>query len=277
MASIETVVRLSARFIQIFPTGIWLVGLEDDPVATYTGSYELRKLEVRWSRTPTVGVVQDPAICTFHLINITSGTPDATWTDADYASVEARFDTWWTTNLNDFYKAETKLFEYVWRADGPAFKPFGSSLSPTLRITPKSIAGSNAGAFAMLPPQCACTVTEVVPSTYTAFGVGVPGSTPGTGRTQVRNRWGRFYMPPPSSQYLDDGRWANGFTDTLADDTKTLYDGLVTDQFIPVVYSPTTGSAWGVEEIHVDDIVDVIRSRRFETAIRRTPRTIAGV
>lgn len=246
-------------------------------MAEYTGAYELRRLEVRWTRTPTVGVVQDPAICTFHLLNLTGGSPDASWTDADYLAVEARFDTWWTANLNDFYRPETKLAEYVWRADGPAFRPFGDDLSPTLRITTKAIAGTYGGTSEQLPPQCACSVTEVIPATFMAYGVGVPGSTPGTGRTQLRNRWGRFYLPPPTAQFLNDGRWGQSFTDQVADDTKTLYDGLVTDQFIPVVYSPTTGSSWSVEEVHVDDIVDVIRSRRFDTPLRRTPRAIAGV
>lgn len=247
-------------------------------MAQYTGDYELRKLEVRWSRVPTVGVVQDKAVCTFHLLNLTAGEPDDTWTDADYASCESKFDSWFAApGLADFYKPETKLAEYVWRADGPAFKPFGASLSPTLRITTKSIPGTYAGTSAMCPPQCAASVTEVIPAHYTAYGVGVPGSVPGTGRTQVRNRWGRFYMPAPAAQYLDDGRWGNGFTDTIADKTKTLYEALVAAQFIPVVYSPTTGNSWGVGEIHVDDIVDVVRSRRFVTPQRRTPRTISGI
>jgi hypothetical protein len=243
-------------------------------LAEYTSSYELRKLEVHWSRTPSVGVVQDDDICTFHFLNLTAGSPDATWIDADYAQVESAFDTFWTTG-KAFYRAETKLSQYVWRADGPAFKPFGASLSPTLRATARSVAGSDVTAGASpLPPQCACSVTEVTDAKYTAYGVGVPGDTPGTGRTQVRNRWGRFYLPAMSTLVLSDGRFSTGNMATLAGALQTFYNACVSAGNIPVMYSPTTGHAWSVTALHIDDIVDVVRSRRYTTPLTRSPVTI---
>jgi hypothetical protein len=243
-------------------------------LAEYTASFELRKLEVHWSRTPSVGVVQDDDICTFHFLNLTAGSPDAPWIDADYAQVESAFDTFWTT-AKTLYRSETKLSQYVWRADGPAYKPFGASLSPTLRATARSVAGTEASAGgSILPPQCAISVTEVTDAKFTAHGVGVPGDAPGTGRTQIRNRWGRFYLPAPSTIMLNDGRLQSGQITSIATAAQTFYNACVTAGNIPVMYSPTTGHAWSVTALHIDDIIDVIRSRRYVTPTTRTPVTI---
>jgi hypothetical protein len=49
---------------------------------------------------------------------------------------------------------------------------------------------------------------------------------------------------------------------------------MVAKQLIPVMYSPTTGNAWSITEIHVDDIVDVVRSRRYIVPTTRQPKPI---
>lgn len=233
----------------------------------WTDAFELRRLEVHWSRTPTLGVAQDDDICTFHFLNLTAGAPDASWVEADYAAVEQAVDVFWDA-IGGNYDAETRLTEYIWRADGPAYKPFGSSLSPVLRATARSTTGT-AGIAAMLPPQVACSVTEVTDAKYTAFGVGVPGSAPGTGRTQVRNRWGRFYLPAMITGALDDGRFAPGTCAQVSGAVQAMYNTLVAADLIPVMYSPTTGHAWSITQVHVDDIADVVRSRRYVTPLSR--------
>lgn len=234
----------------------------------FTGAFELRELTVRWNRTVGMSPAEDHAMCTFHFLNSTAGVPDASWTTADYAAVEAQMDIWWNA-IKDRYHPFTALVEYDWRADGPAFKPFGSSLSPTLRITPKNIAGTNATG-SMLPPQVAVTVTEVVPSTFVVPDVEGVGA-------QTRNRWGRFYLPAPTSDSIFNGRVASTYADDIANATQALYNACIAADFIPVVYSPTTGHAWSLDAIHVDDVVDVVRSRRFRTTTFRTPRAITAV
>jgi hypothetical protein len=241
-------------------------------VAEYTANFELRKLEAHWSRTPTAGVVQDDDICTFHFLNLTAGAPDATWIDADYAQVESAFDAFWTAIAGN-YMPETKLTQFVWRADGPSFKPFGASLSPTLRATARNAPGS-ASASTPLPPQCAASVTELTDAKFTAYGVGVPGDAPGTGRTQIRNRWGRFYLPAPIAQALNDGRLATGTCTQISNAVRTFYNACVAAGNIPVMYSPTTGHAWSITAVHVDDIVDVVRSRRYVTPITRAANAV---
>lgn len=234
----------------------------------FTSAFELRELTVKWSRTVGLSPAEDHAMCTFHILNETGGVPDASWITADYTTVEGHFDTWWNA-IRDRFNGNVVLQEYSWRADGPAFKPFGSSLQPTLRITPKSIAGTSSGGV-MMPPQIACTVTEVIPSTFVVPDVEGVGA-------QTRNRWGRFYLPAPATDNVASGRLTSAFLTDIADATQTLYNDLVAAGFPVVVYSPTTGHAWSVDEIHVDDVFDVVRSRRFRNTLARTPRAITPV
>jgi hypothetical protein len=230
----------------------------------YTTSYELRKLTVSWTRTPATGVIQDAAMTTHHFVNLTGGIPDASWTSGDYSAVETAFDAYWNA-LKSYYSPQYKLAEYLWRADGPAFRPFGSSLSPTLRITPKSVVGTSTSTG--LPPQCAITVTETTGATYVVEDVEGSGA-------QIRNRWGRYYLPAPAVIVMNDGRLSSGAQTDLANATETFYEACVTAGLHPVVYSPTTGHAWTVQETHLDDIFDVIRSRRYTEPLSRAARVI---
>lgn len=241
----------------------------------WTGAFELRKLTVSWTRTPTVGAIQDPAMCTFHFLNLTDGEIDTSWTASDYAQIESAFDAFWTARKGSFHTS-LSLAEYLWRADGPAFRPFGEELAPTLRVVPRSVAGANSVAEP-LPPQCAMSVTEVTTSTYMAHGVGVPGSAPGTGRTQTRNRWGRFYLPGLCVDAIDGGRFTAPVAGAVVDELGAFYNACVAADFVPVMYSPTLGDAFSIDELRIDDIVDVIRSRRFETPVFRDSVAIDAV
>jgi len=234
----------------------------------YSGAYELRKLTIDWTRQFGTDPPQDVAQCTFHLLNLTAGVPDASWITSDYTTAEALFDTWWTA-IKIYYADEMKTSQYSWRADGPAFRPHGTEFSPTLRTVSRSSAGTNT-TEQTLPPQTAVSVTEVTPAKFTVEDVEGVG-------TQLRNRWGRFYLPPPVASVLNAGRLEASIGGTFATATQTLYNGLVAAQLVPVMYSPTTGNSWAVTEIHVDDIFDVIRSRRFTTPKTRNTKTINAV
>lgn len=244
-----------------------------DPTLTlylmeFTGAFELRELTVKWTRNFSGKPVEDHAMCTFHIVNSTAGAPDASWTSTDYSDCEALFDTWWNA-IKDKYSPVVILNEYTWRADGPAFKPFGSSLSPTLRIQARNVPGTDTSDD-MLAPQLAVTVTEVIPATFVAHDVEGVGD-------QTRNRWGRFYLPAPTATAMFAGRIDAAFLTDFADATQVLYNALIAANFIPVVYSPTVGHAWSLDAIHVDDVWDVVRSRRYRNTLSRTARTITAV
>ena len=260
---------------QAFETrfGGWIQPNEMDPCRAglggcpvqWTSGYELRELDVLWNRTPAGGVVQDAAMTTHHFLNLTGGEPDASWTTGDYTTVETAFDALWTS-IKTGHMPELSLGGYRWRADGPAFRPFGTSLSPTLRNTARAVPGT-ASSQIELPPQLAMTVTEVTPAKYTAHDVEGSGD-------QLRNRWGRFYLPAGIAGNISAGRFASAYIGTVATAVQTAYNACVAGDLIPVMYSPTTGSAWSITEIRVDDICDVIRSRRYVTPLLRNPKTI---
>jgi len=239
------------------------VGLGGCPVQ-WTSGYELRKLTVSFSRTHASAPIQDAAQITFHLLNLTGSDPDATWTSSDYGTAETALAAWWTS-MKVYFPSSTAMASCSWRADGPAFRPFGSSLSPTLRNT--LLGGAGTGTGEGLPPQIATTVTEVTDAKYTAHDVEGVGD-------QLRNRWGRFYLPPLLASSVVAGRIQAGVAGSIATYTQTLYNAWVAADLVPVMYSPTTGAAWSVKEIHVDDIFDVIRSRRYVTPLQRWPKTI---
>ena len=233
--------------------------------AVYTGDYELRRMDALFSRQPSGGAPQDDAVCTFDFVNLTGGVPDATWTTADYAQVETAWNTFWS-NMVSSYSASLKCKELRWYANGPAFKPHGTTSAPLLRLTPVNVPGTASGG--MLPPQIALTVTEVTAAHYTVPPEhGHPG--------QLRHRWGRWYMPSPAINAAagtgsQDGRPASALASSLSSNAKTFYNACRGgNNLIPVVYSPTTGNAYSVDSLHVDDIWDVIRRRRFDTPTTR--------
>lgn len=234
-------------------------------VVQWDSPYELRKLTASWTRAVGVTPPQDAAMCTFHFLNITSAAPDATWTTTDYTTVESAFDTFWAAIKTYFYQ-DIKLTELKWRADGPAFRPHGSTLSPTLRTVTRAVAGGNTTAAA-LPPQVSLTVTEVTAAKYTATDVEGVGD-------QLRNRWGRFYLPPCTSDQVSSGRPGSTMLEAIATAAAAMYQTCKNADLIPVMYSPTTGSSWSVDELHVDDLFDVVRSRRYRTALARHAKVI---
>lgn len=233
----------------------------------WTSGYELRKLAVRFSRAVGSTPPQDAAVCTFHFLNLTGDEPDASWTTADYVAVETAFNSFWN-GLSSNYNSQTRSEDFVWRADGPAFRPFGASLSPTLRLQATNHTAGAASAE-QLSPQTAVSVTEVIPATFVAHDVAGVGD-------QTRNRWGRFYLPAPIVSVVQNGRWTSAFAEDVATRCQTFYNACVTADLIPVVYSPTTGHAWSLDAVHVDDLCDVIRSHRYTAPLSRHSKAITA-
>lgn len=244
-------------------------------VSTYTGSFELRKLVVEWSRGPSGGTTEDRDMCTFHFLNITDGAPDATWTNTDYTTVETAFDALWT-GMKVWHPTWMTLAAYKWFKSGPAWEPEGDMpYNPVERTTLRSVAGTS-GASSMLPPQCAATVTE---------------------RTAIQKRWGRFYWPAPMPgsgvSVIDaNGRIATAgstFGLDLSTRSVTFYNACRAAELIPVVWSRArsaytspagnsipahAATAYSVDMLQVDNLWDVLRSRRYDGPTVRLQTTL---
>jgi hypothetical protein len=201
----------------------------------------VRRCQIVWERTPT-GSTEDVATTTHDFLNLTGGNPDDSWIDADFLSIEGRLDTMWNS-LASYINNKTKIIQYRWYRIGPGI----ATPNPPVRLTTKSIAGQ---ATQSLPPQVALSVTE---------------------KTPVRRAWGRFYIPGPSASQVGaaDGRWNSSSTTAVMTAASTMYQGCVADGFPPVVYSRTRQKAYTVEAVQVDDLLDVIRRRRWDKPITR--------
>jgi hypothetical protein len=119
-----------------------------------------------------------------------------------------------------------------------------------------NIAGLQSGD--VLPPQCACSVTEEL------F------------EPDLRRHWGRFYLPQMGTVYVDEnGRFEAGTVIDIADATRDLYNALRTAGWMPIVWVSAAGGGMAeVDGIRVDDIVDIQRRRRWDTFVTRQTRTL---
>jgi hypothetical protein len=111
-----------------------------------------------------------------------------------------------------------------------------------VRITSVNVAGTGGGT--PTPPQCAVSLAL---------------------HTGPRRNWGRTYLPqPPTSVLSTGGTLLTTSCDTLAAALNTMIGTAATNDFYLVVYSASKAALLNVESIAVDNIVDIIRRRRWE-------------
>lgn len=243
----------------------------DDP-----GTLECRKLQVRWNRTPS-GRAEDVDVITFTFLRRdVSGLPTDDWSDpSHYAAVETAFGALWTT-LKPQYPSWYTLAQYRWSKDGPGWRASPTPYNPAVRVTDVSVAGTGTNATSTyMPPQVALSCTEKV---------------------AVRPSWGRFYFPIAKCLTDTYGAVESSWRDAYADAFETFYLACRTAECIPVVYAPAlpirdrhrAGAVVGqipargdvvyeVLSIQVDDIFDIIRSRRFRHPLVRDQRTFPAL
>jgi hypothetical protein len=245
-------------------SGAWLV-------TDFTGTFELRRLQWRLSRAPAGGTSEDQDVCTFHFIKATGGTPGTYVDGTDLPAVETALGTYWgtlKTNMPTFLHSD----QFRWYKDGPAYYELNgdgtayvpiAAGNPAIRVTEVDVAGS--AATAALPPQSAVTVTE---------------------RTSSRLHWGRWYLPSPAAAVADtDGRLASGQITSWLGAAVTFYNACRAAQMVPVVWSiqkptrhkkngatlaPAPAVAYEVTSLQMDNLFDVIRSRRYRAATVKT-------
>lgn len=238
-------------------------------VATYSGAFECRRVQLSWELVDAGLPEEDVRVCTWHLIKLTAGAPDADWVAGDFNEVVARFTTWWNA-LKVCYTEQTKLATIKFYREGPSIEP---PQPPVFESAP-AILGTATNAN-MLPPQVALSVTE---------------------KTSIRRSWGRFYLPAMATAMADAvavtsnlGRIPTEVSDIVANATDAMYEGFITDGFAPVVYRrelpvredadgdqlpARAASALSVDTLQIDNLWDVIRSRRYSAP---TLRTLRGV
>lgn len=199
-----------------------------------------------FSRT-VLGSIEDQMVTHFDCLNLTSGEPDDSWEEQDFLNAEGAIHSFWSS-LAPRYSTHIMFDQMRWYKIGPGILP----PNPAVRITDANVTGT---ATDSLPPQVAVTLTQ---------------------KTIPRRQWGRQYMPLNATTNMDvDGRLSTTLTAAIADVAGILANALSDFDLPLVVYSPTRQKAYTVESIQVDNLYDVMRSRRYDHPTIREQRAIA--
>jgi hypothetical protein len=235
-------------------------------VTTYADPFSLRKLQVRWGRSAGGSIPDDDLVTTHHFAKVSGGSVVDTWLEADFTGVESAFTAFWTA-IKPKYLANVTLKQYRWYKAGPQDVP----PQAPVRILDVNAAGTKASG-AQLPYQVSVSVTE---------------------RTTDPKSWGRFYLPAPEANDAigPQGRLGSIFHSLIADSADAMYEAWLSAGTPGVVYStakPERETAGGstlpakaaralsVDTVQVDDIFDVIRSRRLSNPLLRLQRAVGA-
>lgn len=179
---------------------------------------------------------QDTAVTTFHYRWSGGGDPDAT----AFGLVETRLNAFWTA-IKAYRTSLVTGGEHRWYGPFDAPGPHGDAIRVTPVTTPL-IGTATSG----LPQQVACSVTEM---------------------TDVRRRWGRFYIPCLASTVLASpdasGLFSTTFVNAVSAAADTNFSQTLTDWRL-VVFGAPTPTSLEVRSIRVDSVPDVIRRRRWD-------------
>ncbi len=223
------------------------------------------KAQVEFSITDGTTVTDDKRVCTFHMVKLASGSPVDTWVEADFTGVESAIDAAWLA-IKPLYQGFTKLSGIRWYKAGPQ----DAAPQEPVRVVDRDVVGTSA-AGQQCPHQVAVSVTE---------------------QTSSRRAWGRFYLPSPNINLLNgsSGRYTSAGLTTIANAFDTMYEANKLANVPVVVYSaakPARTTAAGttlpaiaaraltVDQLQVDDVPDVIRTRRLKTTALKIQRAIA--
>lgn len=235
---------------QNFYTGTTKVAVDANLVA---GSL----VQVQFQRTEATGIREDVALFDLHLSMLPGGNVLSMLNDADAAIVETALDALWTT-IKPRVTSHWVLSSYTWRhfsADFPLGETGLSKPGVTWRVTSRNLPGTST-ATTGVPDQSSANLTFL---------------------TSSRKHWGRVYLPPVHGNDITlFSRWGTTSVDLWAGAFNTLFDTLTNNAraIHPVIYSTKYRGALHVRGLQMDDVPDVIRSRRPKT---RTYRKTYGL
>jgi hypothetical protein len=227
-------------------------------VATFSGAFESRRVQINFRVATSALLDEDVRVCTFHHVKTSGGSPVDTWDSTDFENARDNYLAWWA-EVKKAYLPDTKLESIKFYREGPGIEP---PQPPVYSHEPTPIAGTS-GSSTMFPPQVAISVTE---------------------KTSIRKAWGRFYLPAPAASiaatagtiqlHNADGLIPNDACAFFADASDALYEACLTDNIPIVVYRKAAGTALTVDNLQVDNLFDVIRSRRYDKPTLRVQRAV---
>lgn len=207
--------------------------------AAGSGGIGVRRVVATIDRTGIL-VGSDPAEVHFDFLNFTSGAPDDTWITSDYTTLEGYLNTFFNA-VKIYGLSGSKVTQYAWYRVGSGV----TSPNPAERTLVLGTPISMTGTAGPLPPQAACSITF---------------------RTAVRKSWGRTYLPIGGATLNGDETIPTATVDAIANATNALVTSAAGSDFALVVTSLHLNASLNVEHVEVDNLVDVIRRRRWKSA-----------
>lgn len=183
---------------------------------------------------------EDTAILALHCRGMVSGLPDQLnpMDDTNRTDFANKISSWFMSLQGDI-TSNVSLREVRFYALGSSAAEL---LGPPDKVVTFNIAGSSASAASI--PQFAVSVTL---------------------KTDARRTWGRFYLPGITAGHVDaNGRILQSFCTSLATKTHTLTNRSGTGACL-TVWSRKNWTHHDPQTIQVDDVADVVRSRRFKS------------
>lgn len=223
---------------------------EYDTASTHSGGTSaaagsgvgVRRVELIFDRDPPGTVTDDVAEVHFDFMNLTGGHPDDTWTTTDFTTLETAILNWHAAIQSVLTSGQT-FREMRWYRVGTGVAP----PNPAARVTPVGASGSSASAA--MPPQCAISITQ---------------------KTARRKQWGRIYVPGCTEAAVGaQGSINPTVVDQFGLATHNLGTAAAGHEFYMGVLSKVAGSFFTTEHVQVDDVWDVIRSRRWRNATHK--------
>lgn len=228
----------------------------NDAKTTTVADFEWRYLAFVFNRPPIAGAVEDTAQFGLNLVNVTAGDLDKTWTSGDFTNVMTDVNEWWTAVKPIIGTGYTfKEVRFYRKQFNPTPTPASRFLATGPPVYIGTVGTNGTSANTALPQQVAASVTF---------------------KTPLARHWGRAYVPGLTSNRLDaNQRWDGGTRTILANAFAELFDDLQGREFFPFVPITQVGGSllsggFGISDVQVDDIPDVIRRRRAKTTLGRT-------
>ena len=167
-----------------------------------------------------------------------------------YEAVEEKYDAFFTSALG-LFASGAKVVGYRWSP----WKDDYSKTDPSIRFASRDMAivfgGASSGeAITAVPHQIAMAVTE---------------------ETDVRRRWGRFYLPFVRKGAIvadTSNRFSSAVCNAVGAAAVQLLE-TIEDEWQHVTVGEPSPKTLPTRFVRVDDVPDVIRSRRIETSAHR--------
>lgn len=201
---------------------------------------------------------EDTAIFTLHIRGLVDNLPDSlgsidnTKRDTFAAAVVTFFNAIKGGLTTKLILSQIRFYEMGANAT--------AHMGPPIQIKTYNAPGTSSGA--VLPPQLSQSVTLKHPSTG------------GVGRTN--SRWGRFYIPGVTTSTLDiNGRFDPAWCTLVANAAVVLYRPVGgANGCKATIWSRKAWGHFDPNVVQVDDVPDVIRSRRFSSTNARSRVTV---